>query len=83
MANGFQSNLGDKQIKVDGGNNVKSGDFNSMNEDLFNKACGAVSAGLAYTAKRYAQLDNDSMPNKNSEKGTFKYDNDKSVHFVS
>ena len=83
MANGFQSNLGDRQIKVDGGNNVKSGDFNSMNEDLFNKACGAVSAGLAYTAKRYAQLDDDSMPNKNSERGTFKYDNDKSVHYTS
>lgn len=83
MANDICSNLGDKSIKVDGGNNVKSPDFNSMNENLFNKAVGAVSAGLAYTAKRYSQLDDDKMPNKNSEKGTFRYDNDKSVHFVS
>ena len=83
MSKEVQSNLGDKNIKVDDGNNVNSPDFNSMNEDLFNKACGAVSAGLAYTAKRYSQLDDEKMPNKNSEKGTFKYDNDKSVHYVS
>ncbi len=83
MANDVCSHLGDKSIKVDGGNNVKSPDFNGMNESLFNKAVGAVSAGLAYTAKRYSQLDDEKMPNKNSERGTFKYDNDKSVHFVS
>ena len=83
MANDVNSHLGDKTVRVSNSTNIKSPDFNSMNEDLFNKACGAVSAGLAYTATRYAQLDNANMPNKNSERGTFRYDNDKSVHYVS
>ena len=77
------SSTGDKDIKVSDSNNVKSPDFGANNQSLFNHAVGAVSAGLAYTAKRYSQIDDDSMPNKNPVKGTFKYDNDKSVHYTS
>jgi len=75
------SNYGDRNVRVDGGNNVKSPDFNAENEDLLKKACGAVAAGLAYTAKRYSQIDNANTP-KNPVRGTFSYDNDKSIHYV-
>ena len=83
MSNDVYSNLGDKAIRTYGENNITSPDFNDSNENLFNKAVGAISAGLAYTAKRYSQIDDDKMPNMNRERGTFRYDNDNSIHYVS
>lgn len=63
--------------------NVKSPDFNSENLDLFKQAQTAVSVGLAYTAKRFAQIDNQNTP-VNKEKGTFGYDTgDKSVFYTN
>lgn len=72
-----------KNVKVQQStNNVKSGDFDSENLSLFNQAQLAVAAGLAYTSKMYSKIDNPNAP-KNSEKGTFAYDNSKSVHYTS
>ena len=57
-------------------------EFGANNLNLYNQAQSAVKAGLAYTAKRYAQIDNQNTQ-KSAEKGTFPYDNSKSLHFVS
>lgn len=84
MANdvNVSSSTGDKDIKVQDSNTITSPDFGSDNLDLFNQAMSAVKAGIAYTAKRYSEIDDPSTA-KNPEKGTFAYDNDKSIHFVS
>ena len=63
--------------------NVKSPDFNEENLDAFKQAQTAVMAGLAATAKRYAQIDNANTP-VNREKGTFAYDTgDRSVYYTN
>lgn len=70
------------QIEVQTSNNIKSGDFNSENSNLFNQAVNAVMAGLAYTSKMYSNIDR-GCATKNTTRGTFAYDNSKSVHYTS
>lgn len=68
-------------IRVQDPKCVKDPELNADNLDLFKNAQTAVAAGLAYTAKRYIQIDNDKTP-VNKEKGTFSYDTgDKSVFY--
>lgn len=48
---------------------------------LYNSAVTAIQAGLAATAQKYNEMDNDKAK-KNPVRGTIPYDNDKSVFYA-
>lgn len=67
-----------KNVSFQGGDRVKE---STVSENpIYAAAVTAVQAGLAATARKYSEMDNDSAK-KNPQRGTIPYDNDKSVFY--
>lgn len=68
-----------KKVDVQTSDKIKEGTLSE--NPLYNSAVAAVQAGLAATAKKYAEVDNENA-RKDPKRGTIPYDNDKSIHYV-
>lgn len=70
--------ISNTSVNFQQGDRVKETTVNS--NPLYAAAVTAVQAGMAATARKYAEMDNEKAK-KNPTRGTIPYDNDKSVFY--
>lgn len=68
------------QFDLKDSNFSKSNDCETSANPVSAEVVAAIQAGLAATAKKYSDNDDESTP-KNPERGTLPYDNNKSVFY--
>ena len=74
----MSTSMSNTSVDIQQGDRVKDSSVNS--NPLYASAVTAIQAGLAATARKYAEMDS-ATAKKNPVRGTIPYDNDKSVFY--